>query len=88
MIKNIVLAIDGSDPSKHAQDVAIDMASRYEASLTLVHVLTHDHPPSEFSRMAEVEHLLDSERPKVRGKEDTYTSIARFLGSENNQKEA
>ena len=88
MIKNIVLAIDGSDPAKHAQDVAIDMASRYEASLTLVHVLTHDHPSSEFSRMAKVENLLDSKRPEVRSKEDTYKSIARFLGSVNDEKEA
>jgi nucleotide-binding universal stress UspA family protein len=88
VIKNIVLTIDGSDPAKHAQDVAIDMASRYEANLTLVHVLTHDHPSSEFSRMAEVEHLLDSKRPEVRSKEDTYKSIARFLGSVNDEKEA
>ena len=88
MIKNIVLAIDGSDPAKHAQDVAIDMASRYEASLTLVHVLTHDHPSIEFSRMAEVENLLDSKQPEVRSKEDTYKSIARFLGSVNDEKEA
>ena len=88
MIKNIVVAIDGSGPAKHAQDMAIDMASRYEANLTLVHVLTDDHPSSEFSRMAEVEDLLDSKRPEVRGKEDTYKSIARFLGSVNNEKEA
>ena len=88
MIKNIVLAIDGSDAAKHAQDVAIDMASRYEAGLTLVHVLTHDHPPGEFSRMAEVEDMLESHKPEVRGKEDTYKSIARFLGSVNDEKEA
>jgi nucleotide-binding universal stress UspA family protein len=83
-----VLAIDGSEPAKHAQAVAIDMASKYEASLTLVHVLTHDHPSSEFSRMAEVEHLLDFKQQNVRSKDDTYKSIARFLGSENNEKEA
>jgi len=88
VIKNIVLAIDGSDRAKNAQDMAIDMASRYEANLTLVHVLTHDHPASEFSRMAEVERLLDSKRPEVSSKEDTYKSIARFLGSLNDEKEA
>ena len=88
MIKNIVLAIDGSDPAKHAQDVAIDMASRYDAGLILVHVLTHDHPPGEFARMAEVEDMLESHKPEVRSKEDTYKSIARFLGSVNNEKEA
>lgn len=88
MIKSIVLAIDGSEPAKHAQILAIDMASRYEASLTLVHVLIHDHPSSEFTHMAEVEDLLDSNKPEVRGKEDTYKAIARFLGSENDEKEA
>ncbi len=88
MINNIVLAIDGSDPAKHAQDVAIELASRIEASLTLVHVLTHDHPSSEFTRMAEIENLLESKQSKVHSKEDTYNSIARFLGSENNENEA
>jgi len=87
VIKSIVLAIDGSEPAKHAQNLAIDMASRYEASLTLVHVLIHDHPSSEFTHMAEVEDLLESNRPEVRGKEDTYKAIARFLGSENDEKE-
>ncbi len=88
MIKSIVLAIDGSEPAKHAQNLAIDMASRYEASLTLVHVLIHDHPSSEFTHMAEVEDLLESNKPEVRGKEDTYKAIVRFLGSENDEKEA
>jgi len=88
VIKNIVLAIDGSETAKHAQKLAIDMASRYEASLTIVHVLTHDHPSSEFTRMAEVEDLLESNKPGARGKEDTYKAVARFLGSENDDKEA
>ena len=88
MIKSIVLAIDGSAPAKHAQSLAIDLASKYEARLTLVHVLTHDHPSKELARMAEVENLLDSKPPKVYSKGDTYSSIARFLGSENNDKEA
>ncbi len=88
MIKNIVLAIDGSVQAKHAQSMAIDLASKYEAKLTLVHVLTHDHPSKEFARMAEVEHLPDSKQPKVSGKEDTYLAVARFLGSANDAKDA
>ena len=88
MIKSIVLAIDGSDPAKHAQSMAIDLASKYEAKLTLVHVLTHDHPPEEFARMAEVENLLDSKRPKVASKEDTYSAVARFVGGGKEDKEA
>ena len=88
MIKSIVLAIDGSVHAKHAQSAAIDLASKYEAKLTLVHVLTHDHPPQEFARMAEVENLLDSGKPKLASKEDTYSTVARFIGGEKEDKKA
>jgi len=88
VIKSIVLAIDGSDHAKHAQSMAIDLASKYEAKLTLVHVLTQDHPSKEFARMAEVEGLLDSKQPKVISKADTYTAVARFVGGLNEGEEA
>jgi nucleotide-binding universal stress UspA family protein len=88
VIKNIVLAIDGSNPAKHAQSVAIDLASKYEARLTFVHVLTHDHPSKELARMAEVENLLESKQPKVSSKQDTYSAVARFIGSGGEDKEA
>jgi len=88
VIKSIVLAIDGSAPGKHAQNMAIDMASKYDASLTLVHVLTHDHPSKELARMAEVENMLDSKPPKVNSKENTYKTVARFLGGGIEDKEA
>jgi nucleotide-binding universal stress UspA family protein len=88
VIKNIVLAIDGSVSAKHAQSMAIELASKYEAKLTLVHVLTQDHPSKELARMAEVEHLSDSKKPRVSSKENTYSVIARFLGSANEDKEA
>jgi nucleotide-binding universal stress UspA family protein len=68
--------------------VAIDLASKYDAQLTLVHVLTRDHPSTEFTRMAEVEHLSDSRQPRVSEKVNTYTAVARFLGSVNDSKEA
>lgn len=87
MIKSIVVAIDGSIPGKHAQALAIDLAAKYEARLTLVHVLTRDHPSDEFSRMAEVELLSDSKRPRANKKDDTYTAIARFVGGANEAKE-
>lgn len=88
MIKNIVLAIDGSIQASHAQTMAIDLASKYEAQLTLVHVLTQDHPSKEFTRMAEVEHLSESKQPRINDKEDTYSAVARFIGGANNAKEA
>jgi nucleotide-binding universal stress UspA family protein len=88
VIKNIVLAIDGSIHAQHAQTVAIDLASKYDAQLTVVHVLTRDHPSNEFARMAEVEHLDDSGQPQVSERENTYSVVARFIGSANDSKEA
>ena len=88
MIKSIVLAIDGSIHAKHAQTVAIDLASKYDAQLTLVHVLTRDHPSDEFARMVEVERLADSEQPRVSETDNTYSVVARFVGSSNDSKEA
>jgi len=88
VINSIVVAIDGSIPGKHAQALAIDLAAKYEARLTLVHVLTHDHPSDEFARMAEVELLSESRKPRVKEKENTYSAVARFLGSANDSKEA
>ncbi|MCP4389670.1 MAG: universal stress protein [Gammaproteobacteria bacterium] len=88
MIENIVVAIDGSDHASNALSTAIDLASKYEAKLTLVHVLTHDHPSQEFSRMAEVENLLEPKQPNVSSKKDTFSAVARFIGSEKEDKEA
>ena len=50
-----MLTIDASKPAKHAQSIAIDLVSKYEAKLIVVHVLTHDQPSSELAGMAEVE---------------------------------
>ena len=88
MIKSIVLAIDGSVHAKRAQTVAIDLASKYEAQLTLVHVLTHDHPPTELARMTEVARLSDSRQPRENDNDDTYSTVARFVGGSNEAKAA
>ncbi|MDC1288088.1 universal stress protein [Gammaproteobacteria bacterium] len=88
MINNIVAAIDGSNHASNALSVAIDLSSKYEAKLTLVHVLTHDHPTQEFSRMADVENLLDPKPPNVSSKKDTFSAVARFIGSDKDDKEA
>jgi len=88
VIKNIIVAIDGSDHASNALGVAIDLASKYEAKLTLVHVLTHDHPTQEFARMADVEKLLEPRKPNVSSKKDTFSAVARFIGSDKEDKEA
>lgn len=46
-MKHIVLAIDGSDPSKRALDLAIEMATKFEAKLNLLHVLEPLFVPPE-----------------------------------------
>ena len=88
MIKSIVLATDGSIHAEHALTMAIDLAAKYDAQLTLVHVLTRDHPPTEFERMAKVEHLSDSWQSGAGEKENTFTAVARFLGSTSDSKDA
>jgi nucleotide-binding universal stress UspA family protein len=57
MFSKILLAIDGSHHAENALKTAIDMALKYDSELTIVHVLTHDHPSAEMEHMIEVEHL-------------------------------
>ncbi len=64
MFTNIVVATDGSKHATKALNVAIDLAKKYDATLTLVHILTHDHPAEEMERMIEIEHLDGSPLPK------------------------
>ena len=64
MFSNIVLATDGSKHAAKALKIAIDLANKYDAELTLVHVLNHDHPSDELVRMVENEHLDVNPFPK------------------------
>lgn len=80
MISNIVLATDGSKHAVHAQKTAIDLAVKYEAKLTLVHILTHDHPSSEMQRMVDVEHLAGPSPVSSGGYKDVSSNIGLLLG--------
>lgn len=60
MFSKILLATDGSSHSNHALEVAVDLAKKYDAELTIAHVLTHDHPKEEIERMLQVEHLIET----------------------------
>lgn len=56
-MKRILVAVDGSEHSEKALDLASDLASRYQAELVLLHVLS-DRPLSDAERhLAEVEYL-------------------------------
>jgi nucleotide-binding universal stress UspA family protein len=65
MFSNILVATDGSDHASNALGIAIEMASKFAAKLTVVHVLTHDHPSEEVERMIEIEHMDSVHNPTV-----------------------
>jgi nucleotide-binding universal stress UspA family protein len=55
MIKRVLVALDGSDHATRAVDLACEMASRFDAELIAVHVIS-DEPISQAERrMAEAE---------------------------------
>ena len=57
MIKNILVATDGSAASNRAVDLAADMAVKYECSLTILNVVRDMQLPPELVKMAQVENL-------------------------------
>jgi nucleotide-binding universal stress UspA family protein len=65
MFSSILVATDGSGPASNALKISIELASKFSASLTVVHVLTHDHPSEEIERMIETEHLDQRHNPTV-----------------------
>ena len=79
MISNIVLATDGSDHATNAMNMAIDLAVKYDARLTIVHVLTHDHPSSEMTRMLEAEHLDEPVPAQENTSSGTYVAVGQYL---------
>lgn len=61
MIKTIIVAVDGSSHSDKAVDLAIDIAAKYRARLSFVHVMAEGPLPENLKRMAEIEHLGSGE---------------------------
>ena len=57
MIKNIVCALDGSSHADKALELAIEMASKFDARLVLFHVLMRNLDPEEVRRFSEIEGL-------------------------------
>jgi len=52
MFKNIVVTIDGSEPSSHALAVGVDVAKQYGARLTIVHAIMSDTSLAELMEVA------------------------------------
>ena len=57
MIKNILVATDGSPAANRAVDLAADMAAKYKCSLSILYVVRHMQLPPELLKMAQVERL-------------------------------
>lgn len=65
MIKHILAATDASDSARKAVDLAAEIAAKFDAELTIVHVLVHGRRAQEMRRMAEAEHLISRARPAL-----------------------
>lgn len=64
MFRNLLVAVDGSEPARRAVAAAADYAHHAGAKLTLVHVLTRTgrhQVPEELKAFAELEHLRVTE---------------------------
>ncbi len=57
MIKNILVATDGSPAANRAVDLAADLAAKYECPLSILNVVRDMQLPPELLRMAKVENL-------------------------------
>jgi len=60
MIKKILLATDGSANSRKALGFAVDMASRYDAELHVLHVIQNMEVPLEVLEYISAEEIEDS----------------------------
>ncbi len=65
MIRTVLVAVDGSEPSTRAVALAADIAVRFEAELVACHVMTFRRLPDSLRRMAEIEHLVEPESRRV-----------------------
>ena len=59
MFKNIVVSIDGSEPSSHALAIAVDVAKQYVARLSIVHAVMEDASLEALMEVAENHGFID-----------------------------
>lgn len=65
MIENVLVATDGSANADRAVRFASELATKFAAELTVVHVLLRDHLDEGLRRFGEVEHLTKERKPSV-----------------------
>ncbi|MDJ0943941.1 MAG: universal stress protein [Kiloniellales bacterium] len=60
MLKKILVAIDGSQPSQRALDMGAQIAEKFDAVLVLIYVIRDMQLPESLRQMAEVELVQES----------------------------
>ncbi len=68
MFTHLLVPVDGSEHAKRAVLAAAEMAQRYDATLTLIHVLTQSGSlavPKELKAYSELEHVRISEQDLI-----------------------
>lgn len=65
MFKHILCPMDGSDHANKALRVAADLAGKYDAHLSVIHVLLRNEDPTELKRFAEIEGLTRKVGPEI-----------------------
>lgn len=68
-ISTIVVAVDGSDHAYTALDVASDLASKYGAELSIVHVLLKSATVKKLLEMVDPERLSEDTRQYIHGRQ-------------------
>jgi nucleotide-binding universal stress UspA family protein len=72
MFKSIVTAVDGSAHARKAVDVASDLAAKYGARMTIIHVVGSGPVPAALAHMAEIEHLV---KPKPGSSPENVSNV-------------
>ena len=57
MFRHLLVPIDGSDHADHAIEIAADLAMKYHATLTLIHVARHPHVAETLVELRDLEHI-------------------------------
>lgn len=86
MFTNILVAADGSEHAHKAIDIGSDLAKKYDANLTLLHVMTRagsSRVPEELQAYARLEHVEVTERDLLNSAADEILGRAAVRAREH-----
>jgi nucleotide-binding universal stress UspA family protein len=86
MFTHLLVLVDGSEHAKRAVQAAADLAQRYGAKLTLMHVLSQSGSlavPEELKAYSELEHIRITERDLIQTAGNEILKNAETLARKN-----